>query len=276
MWFIAILLAIFSLSSSSNLLASAVDKKYEMIGEPNNPMCFASKPTAVLTNIRSLLECSSKCSHYVSPTDGNFTCEAFNYISNNASHPAKYCQLFHFINKTTTNLSITLSKSCNIPFTFNGGLLYSCSNSLPGVNNPCALYMCLTANRQLSICVGDQINSEHEKYSINVSGYCRDKNDVMNNPDSFLVQNEMKFTTPDQDNDEWANGNCVLQCVHQEIGSMSVGVGVNCDSFIQHSHTPGPGFQLSEHFFNFFFTILIQILSSSNCSMNTSQCNCFS
>ncbi|ESO07856.1 hypothetical protein HELRODRAFT_184102 [Helobdella robusta] len=51
-----------------------------------------------------------------------------------------------------TNNSLNLSKSCNFPFTFNGGLFYSCSNSLPGISNPCALYMCLTGSRQLSIC----------------------------------------------------------------------------------------------------------------------------
>ncbi|ESO01684.1 hypothetical protein HELRODRAFT_174648 [Helobdella robusta] len=246
--FFAILLVIISSSSSVNAITAAVDKKYGMIGEPDNPMCFASEPSTVLTNIRSSLECSSKCSHYVSPTDGNITCNAFNYVSNNASHPPKYCQLFHFtcdvhhkivLNKThcrgykaRTNITIlTLSKSCNFTFTFNGGLFYSCSNSLPGIKNPCALYMCLTADRQLSICLDPhgfgtyyknfwlglekmhqlttsadyrlkfevliKISSELEKYSLHVSEYSGDGFDVLNAP----LQNGMKFSTPDQDND---------------------------------------------------------------------------
>ncbi|ESO01499.1 hypothetical protein HELRODRAFT_174450 [Helobdella robusta] len=58
---------------------------------------------------------------------------------------------------------LTVSKSCNFPFTFNGGLFYSCSNSLPGIKNPCALYMCLTGNRQLSICLDPQAYSAVNK-----------------------------------------------------------------------------------------------------------------
>ncbi|ESO04904.1 hypothetical protein HELRODRAFT_171906 [Helobdella robusta] len=68
--------------------ASAADTKYQMIGVPDKPMCFVSEPTTVLSNIRSLLECSAECSRT--------TCNAFNYVSNNANDPAKYCQLFNF------------------------------------------------------------------------------------------------------------------------------------------------------------------------------------
>ncbi|ESO04919.1 hypothetical protein HELRODRAFT_171921 [Helobdella robusta] len=79
-------------------LTLTADNKYQMIGKPDNPRCFVSEPTAVLTNIRSFLECSSKCSHQVSPVDNNTTtCNAFNYISSDASSPAKYCQLFNFM-----------------------------------------------------------------------------------------------------------------------------------------------------------------------------------
>ncbi|ESO01515.1 hypothetical protein HELRODRAFT_174471 [Helobdella robusta] len=331
------------------LQASAAGKKYGMIGGPDNPMCFASEPTAVLTNIRSLLECSTKCSHYVSPTDDRITCNAFNYISNNASHPAKYCQLFQSIGDTqckidlnrthctgylevavkealSLNYTTTLSKSCNFPFTLNGGLFYSCSNSLPGISNPCALYMCLTGSRQLSICLDPQtydgvnktlllniptfanstpvtsvngwiviqqridgsenfnqswtayksgfgtyyqnfwlglekmhqlatsahyrlrfevflngswysdeydhfmINSEVEKYSLNVSGYSGDKRDILNCPSvSNLVQNGMKFSTPDQDNDltdirncavVYSSGNWFNDCGYQHVNDI--------------------------------------------------------
>ncbi|ESO01710.1 hypothetical protein HELRODRAFT_174682 [Helobdella robusta] len=112
-------------------------------------MCFASEPATVLTNIRSSLECSSKCSHYVSPTDGNITCNAFNYVSNNATR-----------------------KSCNFPFTFNGGLFYSCSNSLPGVNNSCGLYMCLTGNRQLSVCLDPlAYTAVNQTVSLNITSF---------------------------------------------------------------------------------------------------------
>ncbi|ESO01673.1 hypothetical protein HELRODRAFT_81275, partial [Helobdella robusta] len=46
------------------------------------------------------------------------------------------------------------------------------------------------------------INSEMEKYSINVSGYSGDNSDVLNNLlDLKLYQNGMKFSTPEQDND---------------------------------------------------------------------------
>ncbi|ESO01561.1 hypothetical protein HELRODRAFT_81691, partial [Helobdella robusta] len=53
-----------------------------------------------------------------------------------------------------------------------------------------------------------KINSELEKYSINVSGYCGDRFDVLNYPKSNLVQNGMKFSTPDQDNDRASSNNC--------------------------------------------------------------------
>ncbi|ESO07855.1 hypothetical protein HELRODRAFT_184101 [Helobdella robusta] len=76
-------------SSSVNSVASVAGKKYRTKGEPDSPRCFFSEPTTVLTNIRSVLECSIECVN-------NTTCNAFNYISNNARHPAKYCQLFHF------------------------------------------------------------------------------------------------------------------------------------------------------------------------------------
>ncbi|ESN94007.1 hypothetical protein HELRODRAFT_146855, partial [Helobdella robusta] len=53
-----------------------------------------------------------------------------------------------------------------------------------------------------------KINSEVEKYSINVSGYSGDKTDVLNSPSSVNVQNGMRFSTPDQDNDLSVNSNC--------------------------------------------------------------------
>ncbi|ESO04921.1 hypothetical protein HELRODRAFT_171923 [Helobdella robusta] len=91
-----VLTTIIFLSSVSSS-AAAIGSTYRMIGEPNKSTCFVSEPSTVITNIRSLLECSSKCSHHVSLVDNDTaTCNAFNYISKNASDPAKYCQLFNF------------------------------------------------------------------------------------------------------------------------------------------------------------------------------------
>ncbi|ESN89960.1 hypothetical protein HELRODRAFT_91171, partial [Helobdella robusta] len=76
-----------------------------------------------------------------------------------------------------------------------------------------------------------KINSEFEKYSINVSGYSGDKANVLNSPYSNVVHNGMKFTTYDQDNDlapfncglQYASGNwfnwCGFQKINQEYGS---------------------------------------------------------
>ncbi|ESO01737.1 hypothetical protein HELRODRAFT_81686, partial [Helobdella robusta] len=47
-----------------------------------------------------------------------------------------------------------------------------------------------------------RINSELEKFSINVSGYCGDKRNVLK------YHNGMNFSTPDQDNDRYFGGSC--------------------------------------------------------------------
>ncbi|ESO01739.1 hypothetical protein HELRODRAFT_137131, partial [Helobdella robusta] len=47
-----------------------------------------------------------------------------------------------------------------------------------------------------------RINSENEKFSIDVSGYCGDKQNVLN------YHNGMNFSTPDQDNDQYFGGSC--------------------------------------------------------------------
>ncbi|ESO08254.1 hypothetical protein HELRODRAFT_92352, partial [Helobdella robusta] len=70
-----------------------------------------------------------------------------------------------------------------------------------------------------------KINSELEKYSINVSGYRGDWFDGLNYPKSNLVQNGMNFSTPDQDNDRtatncasyYSSGNWFNGCFHQNV-----------------------------------------------------------
>ncbi|ESN97451.1 hypothetical protein HELRODRAFT_184427, partial [Helobdella robusta] len=73
--------------------------------------------------------------------------------------PCQYQTFFikMILSNLANSLNLTLSKSCNFPFTFNGGLFYSCSNSLPGINNPCALY--IAANETILLDIPTFANS---------------------------------------------------------------------------------------------------------------------
>ncbi|ESO07857.1 hypothetical protein HELRODRAFT_144663, partial [Helobdella robusta] len=53
-------------------------------------------------------------------------------------------------------------------------------------------------------------NSKPEKYSLNVSGYSGSKDDILNYQTAYF-HNGMKFSTPDQDNDQYVNHSCALK-----------------------------------------------------------------
>ncbi|ESN95757.1 hypothetical protein HELRODRAFT_136179, partial [Helobdella robusta] len=74
------------------------------------------------------------------------------------------------------------------------------------------------------------VRSEFEKYSLNVSGYCGYNNDVLNNSKNPKVcHNGMKFSTPDQDNDQssddcayrFTSGFWFNSCYHFNVNGMS-------------------------------------------------------
>ncbi|ESN89864.1 hypothetical protein HELRODRAFT_91314, partial [Helobdella robusta] len=54
-----------------------------------------------------------------------------------------------------------------------------------------------------------KVNSELQMYSLNVSGYSGDNANVLNYP-SIMIQNGMKFTTYDKDNDFASPENCAV------------------------------------------------------------------
>ena len=51
-----------------------------------------------------------------------------------------------------SNFPVINSSYCEFPFTYNGGLFYKCSDSLPLLNNLCNKFFCLSRTRVLSIC----------------------------------------------------------------------------------------------------------------------------
>ncbi|ESN89950.1 hypothetical protein HELRODRAFT_182960 [Helobdella robusta] len=53
-------------------------------------------------------------------------------------------------------------------------------------------------------------NSKSEKYFFNVSGYSGSKDDVLNYQTAYF-HNGMKFSTPDQVNDQYVNHSCALK-----------------------------------------------------------------
>ncbi|ESO01636.1 hypothetical protein HELRODRAFT_81692, partial [Helobdella robusta] len=74
-----------------------------------------------------------------------------------------------------------------------------------------------------------KVGPESEKYTLNVSGYGGDKCDALNNSYSYLTQNGMKFSTPDQDNDlhptfhcafNYSSGNWYNSCFCQRLNGV--------------------------------------------------------
>uniref|UniRef100_K1PUF7 Tenascin n=1 Tax=Magallana gigas TaxID=29159 RepID=K1PUF7_MAGGI len=58
------------------------------------------------------------------------------------------------------------------------------------------------------------VGDEASKYKLGVNGYSGNAGDSLN------YHNSMKFSTPDQDNDEWGDGSCVIQ--HRSAGWFNI------------------------------------------------------
>ena len=52
------------------------------------------------------------------------------------------------------------------------------------------------------------VESEADNYRLHVTGYDGNAGDAFNHDNSNWRSNGMHFSTPDRDNDEWANENC--------------------------------------------------------------------